>query len=120
MVTFHDGHEFIANGQKVLQEWNKRWGTGANFMHRAANGFLGIGLVKVPADRARGELLDMVRKGREALLQLKSIAFIDLRSIQIDEFRDFWIDTIRVIEGLNERVAQADLALRLHYDMQTC
>lgn len=120
MVTFQDAHEFIANGQKTLQEWNGRWGTGGNFLHRAANALLGIGLVKVPADRARGELLDMVRKGREVLLQLESIAFVDLHSIQVDEFQDFWIKTIRVVEGLYERVAQADAVLQLRLDMQTC
>jgi hypothetical protein len=102
-----------------LQEWNRRWGTGANFSHRAANAFLGIGLVKVPADRARGEILDMIRKGREALLQLESIALIDLRSIQVDKFPGFWIETIRVVEGLHERVARADAVLQL-LDMQAC
>jgi hypothetical protein len=95
----------------MLQEWNRRWGTGASFSHRAANAFLGIGLVEVSADRARGEVLDIIRKGREALLQLESIAFIDLRSIQADEFRSLWIESIRVIEGLNERVTRADAAL---------
>jgi hypothetical protein len=72
---------------------------------------LGIGLVEVPADRARGEILDIIRKGREALLQLESIAFIDLSSIQADKFQSFWIETIRVIEGLKERVTRADAAL---------
>lgn len=88
-------------------------------MHRASDAILGIGLVKVPADRAREEILDTVRKGREALLQLKSIAFIDLRSIKVDEFQGFWIETIRVFEGLHERVAQADVVLRLRSDTQT-
>jgi hypothetical protein len=62
-------------------------------------------------DRARGEMLDIIRKGREAILQLESIAFIDLRSIQADEFRSFWTETIRVIEGLNEQVTRAGAAL---------
>jgi hypothetical protein len=73
----------------MLQEWNRRWGTGASFSHRAANAFLGIGFIEVPADHARGEILDIIRKGREALLQLESIAIIDLRSIQADEFQSF-------------------------------
>lgn len=95
----------------MLEEWNRRWGTGASFSHRVANAFLGIGLVEVSADRARGEMLDMIRKGRKAISQLESIAFIDLRLIQADEFRNFWIETIRVIEGLNERVTRAGAAL---------
>ena len=63
--------------------------------------------------RSRGELLDMVGKGREALLQLETIAFIDLRSIQADELRNIWIDVIRVAEGLCERIAQVVAALQL-------
>ena len=118
-VTFEDARELLANGRKTLWEWNRRWGTGANFTHRAANAFFGIGPVKVPADLAREEIKDMIRKGREALLQLESIALIDLRSIQADEFRGFWIETIRIIEGLHERVAQADVVLQLRLDMQT-
>lgn len=112
-VTFKDAHEFLANGQKTLQEWNRRWGTGAAFVHRAANAFLGIGLAKLPEDPTHEEVLDMVRKGRQALLQLESIAFIDLRSTQVDDFPGFWIETMRVVQGLNERVAQADAVLQL-------
>jgi hypothetical protein len=107
-VTFQDAQEFVANGQKTLQEWNRRWGSGAIFSHQAANALLGIGLVKVPPDRARREILDVIRKGRDALFQLESIAFIDLGSIQDDEFRGFWAEAIRVIFGLHERVAQAE------------
>jgi hypothetical protein len=89
-VTFQDAHEFLANGRKMLQEWNRHWGMGASFSHRAANAFLGIGLVEVAADRARGEILDIIRKGKEALFQLESIAVsIDLCSIQDNEFRSF-------------------------------
>lgn len=108
MVTFHD---FLANGQKILQEWNRRWGTGASFSHRAAKAFLGP--VEVPADRVRGEILDSRRNGREVLLQLESIAFIDLRSIQADkydEYRSLLLETIRVIEGVIERNTRADVA----------
>jgi hypothetical protein len=32
----------------------------------------------------------MVRTGREAILQLKSIVFIDLKLIQADDFLNFW------------------------------
>ena len=115
-VTFQDAREFLANGQKTLKEWSRQWGTGTSFSHRAAKAFCGIGLVKVPEDRARGEVLDIIRKGREALLQLESITSIDLRSIQADEFRAFWIETIRVTNGLSERVAQADAVFRLCLD----
>ena len=48
--------------------------------------FLGISLVEVPVDCTRGEMLDIIRKGREAILQLESIIFIDLLSIKADEF----------------------------------
>jgi hypothetical protein len=112
--SFHDALEFVANGQKLLQEWIKRWGTGAGFSHRAANLYLGTGLVKAPADRAiaRGELQEMVRKGMDALLLLDYAAFIDLRSIQIDEYRHLLIQTLRLIEELTERLTRAEIALR--------
>ena len=48
--------------------------------------FLGISLVEVPVDCTCGEMLDIIRKGREAILQLESIIFIDLLSIKADEF----------------------------------
>jgi hypothetical protein len=111
-VTFRDAHELLSNSRKMLQEWNIRWGTGASFSYRATNAFLGIGPLEIPADRTRGEILDLIRKGRRALLQLESIAFIDLRSIKPDEFQGFWIEAVRVIEGLNERVTRADVALQ--------
>jgi hypothetical protein len=62
--------------------------------------FLGIGLVKVPADRAHRELLDIIQKGRKALSQLESIAFIDSRLIKVSQFSGFWIEINHVIEGL--------------------
>jgi len=111
-VTFQDVRDILANGQKMLQEWDNRWGTSAIFSHRAANAFPGVGLVKVPADCTRGELLDMVGKGREALLQLETIAFSDLCSFQADELRNVWNDVIRVAEGLCERIAQVVAALQ--------
>ena len=63
----------------------------------------------------------MIRKGKQALLQLESIAFVDLQSIQAADFQDFWIETIRVIEGIHERIAHANAALQLCLDsgMQT-
>ena len=74
--------------------------------------------MQVPADRALEELTEMIRKGREALLQMESIALIDLRSIHVDEFRDFWINVVRVVEGLYERVAQAEAVLQLRLGVQ--
>jgi hypothetical protein len=59
------------------------------------------------------EILDMVRRGRQALLRVEAIPTIDLRSIKAEEFRGLWLDTIRVVVGLNERIAQADAALQL-------
>jgi hypothetical protein len=96
-VTFQYARESLANGQKTLQEWNRRWGSSASILHRASDAILGFGLAK--PDRAREEILNMTRKGREVLSQLESIAFIDLRSIKVDEFPGFWIETIRVFEG---------------------
>jgi len=56
-VTFQTTRESLVNGQKTLQEWNRRWGMGINFLHRAANAFLGI---NPPADRRiQKEILDM-------------------------------------------------------------
>lgn len=78
--------------------------------HRAVDAFVSKGLVKVrsDSDRAREDIQDMIQNGREALFQLESIPFIDLRSIQVDEYQSFWIECIRVIEGLS----QADAVLR--------
>jgi hypothetical protein len=33
---------------------------GANFLHQAANTFLGAGLIKVPVEHAHEDLMDMV------------------------------------------------------------
>jgi hypothetical protein len=115
-ITFQRACEIVSGCQRILQEWNERWGTGANFSYRALNSFLDIGPTKVPADRVEGELADMFRRGREALLKLESIAFVDLQSIQSDEFQNFWIETFRVVEGLSERVTQVDTLLRLRLD----
>jgi hypothetical protein len=102
-----------------LQEWNRRWGLGVSFLDRAADVFLGIGLVEVPADRAYGELLDIIRKGRKALSQLESIAFINSHSIKVNQFPGFWIEINHVIEGLYERIAQADAVLQLQLCLDT-
>lgn len=69
-------------------------------------------------DGTHEEILDMVRKGRQELLQLESIASIDFRSIQVDDFPDLWIDAMRVIGGLSERIAQADVVLELRSEVQ--
>ena len=110
-TTFRDAHELLANSRKMLQEWNIRWGTGATFSHRAANALLGL-RGEVPADRSREEILDIIRKGRRVLLQLESIAFTDLRSVQPDELQGFWAEAIRVVEGLIERVMRVDVVLQ--------
>ena len=101
----------------MLQEWNKRWGTPAStFPHRAAN----VSPVKVPVDCGPAELLDMVRKGKEALSQLESVGAIDLRSIQTDEFRGLMLGCFRVVSGLCQRITQAKIALERRSHMQTC
>ena len=73
----------------------------------------------MPANLVEEELMVIVQKGRESLLQLESIAFVDLRSVQANEFRTFWIEAVRVIQGLSERLAQADTVLHLRSDIQT-
>jgi hypothetical protein len=50
---------------------------------------------------------------------LESIASIDLQSIQAADFPNFWIETVRVVSGLNERIAHADAVFRLPLDTQT-
>lgn len=77
---------------------------GASFLHQATNAFLGIGLIEVPADYTHGKMLDIIRKKREVISQLKLIMFINLHSIKADEFQSFWIETIHVVGGLNEQV----------------
>src|ERR1700722_3835217 len=122
IITLQDAHEIVANGQKTLQEWNKRWGAvTTTFSFRVINTVLEFGLGKLPAINAHGELMAMIRKGKQALLQLESIAFVVLQSIQAADFQDFWIETIRVIEGIHERIAHANAALQLCLDsgMQT-
>jgi hypothetical protein len=98
--NFQGAHDLLANSRKTLREWDRRWGTGTIFSHRAADAFVSIGLVEVRSDRAREETVDMIQKLKEALSQLESVAFIDLRSIQLDEYQSFWIECIRVIQGL--------------------
>jgi hypothetical protein len=71
----------------------------------------------VPVDHVEGELADMFRRGREALLKLELIAFVDLQSIQSDEFQNFWIETFCVVEGLSEQVTQVDTLLYLCLDI---
>jgi hypothetical protein len=111
-LSFQDAHKIVANGQKMLQEWNRRWGSVTNFV------FLEFGGIDMPADRARGELMAMIQDGRLALLQLESIASIDFKSIPSDDFRHFWIDAVRVVEGLHERIAIASALLQTHSDTQ--
>jgi hypothetical protein len=116
IASFKDANEIIASAQKMLHEWNKQWGTVASFSFRVVDAFLDFGLIKMPADRARGELMAMVQKGREALLRLGSIAFTDTQSIRGDNLQQF----CRVVEGLHERVAHAEAVLRWCPDIQTC
>jgi hypothetical protein len=120
IITLQDAHKIVTNGQKTLQDWNKRWGAvTTTFSFRVVNTILELGLGKVPAISAHGELMAMIRKGKQMLLQLESIAFIDLQSIQAADFPDFWVETIRVIEGIHERIAHANAALQLCLDSGT-
>ena len=116
VVSFEDAHEIVASAQKTLQEWNTRWGSNSNFSFRAICYCLELGHVKVPVDHARGEILAMVQKGRDALLDLETIAYIDLHSVKHKDFPNFFIEMVRVIKGLHERIARADEVLRV---MQT-
>lgn len=70
---------------------------------RDANAFL----FKPPADLALGEVKALVEKGREALVQMKSLAFVDIQSIQRDDYPNFWMEVVSVIEGIQERLVQA-------------
>jgi hypothetical protein len=63
--------------------------------------FYGIGLVEVPANCTRGEMLDIIRKGREMFLQLESI---NLCPIQPDKVNDFWTESLHIIEGLVKHI----------------
>jgi hypothetical protein len=115
-VSFQDARKIIADGQKMLQEWNKRWGTTiSEFSFRTVNASLEFGgLVKMtPVDHARGEIMTMIRNGREVLLQLKSIAHLDFQSVPAGDFPNFWMETVRVIEGLHEQIAHADVAVQM-------
>jgi hypothetical protein len=94
-----------------LEELSKRCGTFPEFPFQAASAWLEI--------RAGGDLVAMIQKGREVLLQLESIASIDLQSIQAADFPNFWIETVRVVSGLNERIAHVDAVFRLPLDTQT-
>lgn len=82
------------------------------------NASLKINKVKLPTDFVHRELMVMVRMGREVILQLKSIAFIDLKSIQADDFSNFWasfwVDAINVVDVIHERIAHTSSVL------QTC
>jgi hypothetical protein len=116
VVGLQDAHEIVANCQKMLQEWNKRCGPVAKLRIRAANGSLKINKVEPPTDFARGELMVMVKRGREAILQLKSIAFLDLQSIQANDLSNFWasfwVDAINVVDVIHERIAHASSVLQ--------
>jgi hypothetical protein len=68
IASFKDANEIIASAQKMLHKWNKQWGTVTSFSFRVVGAFLDFGLIKMPADHAREELMAMVQKGREALL----------------------------------------------------
>ena len=114
IISFQDAREIVANGRKILQEWNKRWGSVANFSFRAVNVFLKFGHTTADYQYAHRELLAIVQKGREVLSQVESIAFINLQSIKVEEFPDFWIETLRVVEGLHEQMSVAKAVLRLH------
>ena len=73
----------------------------------------------MPADGARRELTTIIQKGREVLLQLESISFVDFQSIPADDFQDFYIEMVHVIEGLHERCALARAVLEMCFDTKT-
>jgi hypothetical protein len=75
---------------------------------------------KMAADGARSELLVMIQKGRDVLSRLESIAFIDLLLIHVEDFPNFWIETLRLVEGLQKRVAYAGAVLQICLDIQAC
>jgi hypothetical protein len=118
-VSFQDAHQIVANGQKTLQDWNKRWGTAANISFEVIDTFLKSGHAKMPNNCSCSDLLAVVRKGREALLQLNLIASMDLRSVEVGSFPSFWMDSIRVVEEINERVSLASLILQVCSQIQS-
>lgn len=73
---------------------------------------LGNGLVEDSPDRIRREIRSMLRRGREALAKLESIALMDPKLIHDDKFGSFWIDIMRAMGALWERVAEAGAALQ--------
>ena len=90
----------------------------SSFSFRAVHTFHEFGFVKMPTETARGELMATIQEGREALLQLESIAFVDSRSIRADDSPNFWLGVIHIVEGLNERISHADAVLQLCSYMQ--
>ena len=70
----------------------------------------------MPVDHACGEILAMIQKGRDALLDLETIAYIDLHSVKHKDFPNFFIEMVCIIEGLHEQIAHADEVLQV---MQT-
>jgi hypothetical protein len=108
----------VANAQKTLQEWNRRWGT--DFLFKATYTLLEFGHVKVSVDRVRGEITAMVLKGKEALHHLQSVAFIDTQSMQGGDIPNLWIEAYRVMEGLHEQIALARATLVYVDMMKTC
>ena len=85
----------------------------SSFSFRAVNTFHEFSFIKMPTETACGELMATIQEGREALLQLESIAFVDSRSIQADDSPNFWLGVIRIVEGLTERISHADAVLQL-------
>jgi len=117
VVSFQYASEAVANAQKTLQEWDRRWGTDSKFLFKAMYTFLEVGHVKVSVDRARGEIMAMVIKGKEALLHLQSFGFIDTQTMQGGDIAALWTEAYRVMEGLHEQVALARAAL-VYVDMK--
>jgi hypothetical protein len=111
VVSFQDAREMVANAQKTLQEWNRRWGTDSDFLFKAMYTLLEFGHAEMAVDRARGEIVAMISKGKEALLHMQLVGTIDLHSIQGNDIPNLWIDAYCVMEGIHQQIALARAAL---------
>jgi hypothetical protein len=65
----------------------------------------------MPVEHAREEMMNLIRDGRGALVRIEAIAFVDFGSSGPDDFPRFWMELMRVLEGLNERIALASAIL---------
>jgi hypothetical protein len=84
-----------------------RWGTTANFTYRLFHGF------PEPVKYTHEEIMDLIRDGRGALLELEAIGYVDLDSPRPPNAASLWLEAMRVVEGLNERISLASSVLLL-------